>query len=130
MCVCSICVYVPLPCAFLHVTWLDYGQFLDCIMRNPIGLYHAVHLAFQLKDMEKQATGMLKPKGFNIVLPSDINVRDFGHALLIATNGCHESTFKTTKSYGALADEMFKVFRQHLEINDQVGESIPAYGCS
>ena len=45
-CVCSMCVYVPLPCAFQHVTCLDFGQLLEFMMLNPIGLYHGVHLAF------------------------------------------------------------------------------------
>jgi hypothetical protein len=99
-------------------------------MRNPIGLYHDVHLAFQFKDMESQMTAELKLKGFNILLPPSINIRDFGHALLIATNDSHEITFKTTESYRALADEMFIAYRQLHDIKDQVWGSIPAYGCS
>ena len=80
--------------------------------------------------MECRVNEQLKLKGFSINLPSNINIRDFGHALLISNNDREEKNFNTTESYRDLADELLIAYRQHHDINDQVWGSNLAYACS
>ena len=96
-------------------------------MLNPIDLYHGVHLAFQLKGKERSVNDQLKPKGVSIKLPSDTNIWDFGHALLILVNDRTAQTFKTTESYRELAVELLVAYRYFRHSNEQVWGSNPVY---
>ena len=80
--------------------------------------------------MECQVNDKLKLKGFKIRLPPTINIRDFGHVLLIANNDRKEKTFITTESYRDLAVELLIAYCMHHTVNNQVWGSNPAYGCS
>ena len=80
--------------------------------------------------MERKVNDQLKLKGFNINLPSNINIRDVGHALLISKNDREDKNFKTTESYRDLAEELLIAYRQHQDINHQVWGPNPAYVCS
>ena len=80
--------------------------------------------------MEYKVNNQLKLKGFSINLPSNINIRDFGHALLISKNDREDNYFKTKESYRDLADELPIAYRQHHDINHPMWGSNPAYVCS
>ena len=80
--------------------------------------------------MERKVNDQLKLESFGIDVPSNINIRDVGHALLISKNDCEHKNFKTTKSYRDLAEELLIAYRQHQDINHQVWGSNPAYVCS
>ena len=80
--------------------------------------------------MERKVNDQLKLKYFSINLPSNINIRDVGHALLISKNDCEDRNFKTRESYRDLAEELLIAYRQHHDINHQVWGSNPAYVCS
>ena len=91
--------------------------------------YHGVHLAFQFKDVERKVNDLLKPKGFSIKVSSDINIWDFGRALLVTSNGDREQTFKTTESYRDLVSELLVAYRYFGKGNKQVCGPNPAYVC-